>query len=214
MGRGNKKEAIASFHREQILKAAERLFTEKGYDQTTIADISKEAGYSRRTIYAYYESKEDMLHHIIETGLQALKEDIKNAVKGNDDFLGQYKAICMAMSRYHRECPYSAENVNRANTTNLDETDISDTVKRILLFGEEINRVLADFIEKGKKDGMVRQDTIPELTVYVLWSGITSLFSLVQTKGQYISGHYSISDKEFLEYGLKQLINSILEERI
>ena len=214
MGRGNKKEAIASFHREQILKAAERLFTEKGYDQTTIADISKEAGYSRRTIYAYYESKEDMLHHIIETGLQALKEDIKNAVKGNDDFLGQYKAICMAMSRYQRECPYSAENVNRANTTNLDETDISDTVKRILLFGEEINRVLADFIEKGKKDGMVRQDTIPELTVYVLWSGITSLFSLVQTKGQYISGHYSISDKEFLEYGLKQLINSILEERI
>ena len=214
MGRGNKKEAIASFHREQILKAAERLFTEKGYDQTTIADISKEAGYSRRTIYAYYESKEDMLHHIIETGLQALKEDIKNAVKGNDDFLGQYKAICMAMSRYQRECPYSAENVHRANTTNLDETDISDTVKRILLFGEEINRVLADFIEKGKKDGMVRQDTVPELTVYVLWSGITSLFSLVQTKGQYISGHYSISDKEFLEYGLKQLINSILEERI
>ena len=214
MGRGNKKEAIASFHREQILKAAERLFTEKGYDQTTIADISKEAGYSRRTIYAYYESKEDMLHHIIETGLQALKEDIKNAVKGNDDFLGQYKAICMAMSRYQRECHYSAENVNRANTTNLDETDISDTVKRILLFGEEINRVLADFIEKGKKDGMVRQDTVPELTVYVLWSGITSLFSLVQTKGQYISGHYSISDKEFLEYGLKQLINSILEERI
>ena len=214
MGRVNKKEDIASFHREQILKAAERLFTEKGYDQTTIADISKEAGYSRRTIYAYYESKEDMLHHIIETGLQALKEDIKNAVKGNDDFLGQYKAICMAMSRYQRECPYSAENVNRANTTNLDETDISDTVKRILLFGEEINRVLADFIEKGKKDGMVRQDTVPELTVYVLWSGITSLFSLVQTKGQYISGHYSISDKEFLEYGLKQLINSILEERI
>ena len=58
------------------------------------------------------------------------------------------------------------------------------------------------------------QDTVPELTVYVLWSGITSLFSLVQTKGQYISGHYSSSDKEFLEYGLKQLINSILEERI
>ena len=58
------------------------------------------------------------------------------------------------------------------------------------------------------------QDTVPELTVYVLWSGITSLFSLVQTKGQYISGKYSISDREFLEYGLKQLINSILEERI
>lgn len=214
MGRENKKEAIASFHREQILNAAEALFARKGYDQATIADISKEAGYSRRTIYAYYESKEDMLHHIIEIGLQTLKEDVENAVNLNEDFLGQYKAICMAMSRYQRECPYSAENVNRANTTNLDETNLSETVKNILLLGEEINRILADFIEKGKENGVVRQDTVPELTVYVLWSGITSLFSLVQTKGQYISGHYSISEKEFLEYGLKQLINSILEERI
>ena len=214
MGRENKKEAIAAFHREQILKAAEALFAKKGYDQSTINDISKEAGYSRRTIYAYYESKEDMLYHIIEKGLQALKEDIENAVNLNEDFLDQYKAICMAMSKYQRECPYSVENVNRANTTNLDETDISDTVKRILLLGEEINRILAVFIEKGKENGVVRQDTVPELTVYVLWSGITSLFSLVQTKGQYISRHYSISDEKFLEYGLKQLINSILEERI
>ena len=60
-----KKEAVAALHREQIMKAAEALFTEKGYEQTTIDDISKASQYSRRTLYAYYESKEDILYHII-----------------------------------------------------------------------------------------------------------------------------------------------------
>ena len=62
----NRKEAVAALHRARIMTAAERLFSEKGYALTTIEDISKASEYSRRTIYAYYDSKEDILHHIIE----------------------------------------------------------------------------------------------------------------------------------------------------
>lgn len=69
MGETNKKEAVAALHRARIMTAAEKLFSEKGYEQTTIEDISKESEYSRRTIYAYYESKDDILHCIIEKGL-------------------------------------------------------------------------------------------------------------------------------------------------
>ena len=77
MGEANKKEAVAALHRARIMTAAEKLFSEKGYEQTTIEDISKKSEYSRRTIYAYYESKDDILHRIIEKGLQALKMDIE-----------------------------------------------------------------------------------------------------------------------------------------
>lgn len=214
MGRENKKEAVAALHREQIMKAAEKLFSEKGYAQTTIDDISKASEYSRRTIYAYYESKDDILHHIIEKGLQSLKADIENAVNLNNDFVGGYKAICMAMSKYQSEYPHSVDNVNSANSSNFDFSNLSDTVKHILLLGTEINTILASFIENGKENGVVRQDTVPMLTVYVLWSSINALLSLAQTKGQFISKQFSISESEFLDYGFKQLINSILEVRI
>ena len=60
MGRENKKEAVAAFHREQIIKASESLFSEKGFEQTTVDDISRQSGYSRRTVYAYFESKEGL----------------------------------------------------------------------------------------------------------------------------------------------------------
>ena len=47
--------------RETIARVALRLFAERGYDETTLADIAEAADVSPRTIFAYYESKEDIL---------------------------------------------------------------------------------------------------------------------------------------------------------
>jgi AcrR family transcriptional regulator len=47
--------------RERIAEVALRLFAERGYDETTLADIADAADVSRRTIFAYYDSKEDIL---------------------------------------------------------------------------------------------------------------------------------------------------------
>src|SRR5689334_1386223 len=47
--------------RETIASAALRLFAERGYDETTLADIANAANVAPRTIFAYFESKEDIL---------------------------------------------------------------------------------------------------------------------------------------------------------
>src|SRR5689334_15990527 len=47
--------------RETITSAALRLFAERGYDETTLADIADAANIAPRTIFAYFESKEDIL---------------------------------------------------------------------------------------------------------------------------------------------------------
>jgi AcrR family transcriptional regulator len=49
--------------RETIVKVALELFAEQGYDQTTITDIANAAEVSRRTVFAYFPSKEDILFH-------------------------------------------------------------------------------------------------------------------------------------------------------
>lgn len=214
MGRENKKEAVAALHREQIMKAAETLFSEKGFEKTTIEDISKVSEYSRRTIYAYYESKDDILHHIIEKGLLSLKSEIELALQINDNFIDRYKAICIAVNKYQNECPHSLENVNKTKTANLNFDNLSDTVKHILALGTEINELLASFIEKGKETGIVRQDVSTMMTVYILWSSMSALITLLQTKGAFICNQLSVSENDFLEYGFRQIINSILEESI
>src|SRR5947208_15799403 len=47
--------------RDKIARVALELFAERGYDQTTLAEIADAAEVSTRTIFAYYESKEDIL---------------------------------------------------------------------------------------------------------------------------------------------------------
>ena len=47
--------------REAITRAALELFVERGYQETTLADIAEAADVSTRTIFAYFPSKEDIL---------------------------------------------------------------------------------------------------------------------------------------------------------
>jgi AcrR family transcriptional regulator len=47
--------------RDTIARVALELFAERGYDQTTLAEIADAADVSTRTIFAYFQSKEDIL---------------------------------------------------------------------------------------------------------------------------------------------------------
>ena len=214
MERQNKKESVAALHKENILSAAEKLFLEKGVASTTIDDISKLSEYSRRTIYVYYESKEDILYHIILKGLTILKDDLVVVLKQQKDFIKQYWAICNAMEKYQANSPQSANSINQMKSGDIDFNSITQVILQIFELGTDINNLLADYVEQGKKQGIVRSDIEPMKTVYVMWGSITSLLSLVQNKGEFLEKEFSASKESFLEYGYKQIINSILEERI
>ncbi|MFI1767403.1 TetR/AcrR family transcriptional regulator [Streptomyces sp. NPDC020800] len=46
---------------QAILDTAVRLFAEQGYEQTTIAQIAREAGISQRSLFRYFGTKEDLV---------------------------------------------------------------------------------------------------------------------------------------------------------
>ena len=52
--------------KDKIMESALRIFAEKGFQNTTITEISKAAGVSEATIYEYFGTKEDLLFSIPE----------------------------------------------------------------------------------------------------------------------------------------------------
>ena len=47
--------------RERLAAAAFALFDERGYEQTTVDDITERAGLGRATFFRHYRSKEDVI---------------------------------------------------------------------------------------------------------------------------------------------------------
>ncbi len=81
--------------REQILDAAERLFAERGYEETSLADVGRLAGVSRATPGYFFGSKAD-LHRAV---LERCFADVRRAVReGRDRALasGQTPEVILA----------------------------------------------------------------------------------------------------------------------
>ncbi len=50
----------------RILKAAEEVFSEKGYQRTSVADIIARAGIGHGTFWLYFRNKDDLLRHLVQ----------------------------------------------------------------------------------------------------------------------------------------------------
>ena len=63
-----------------ILQAAITLFTQNGYDQTSIEAISKSAGVGKGTVYSYFQTKKDIIKGFCEYDLEQIHlELVKNS---------------------------------------------------------------------------------------------------------------------------------------
>ena len=75
---------------ERILDAAQRLFLEKGYDQTTIQDIVDQlGGLTKGAVYHHFKSKEEILNAVGDRMFQ--QNNPFEAVRGRTDLNGLQK---------------------------------------------------------------------------------------------------------------------------
>jgi AcrR family transcriptional regulator len=72
--------------REQIAEAAMRLFAERGYQATTIADIAAAADVAPRTFFAYFPSKEAVVFNNVDRDLALLASALGDRLPGETAF--------------------------------------------------------------------------------------------------------------------------------
>lgn len=72
-------------HKYQILISAMKLFLEKGYLQTTVIDIAKEAGVDKNTVFYVFKDKETLLSMIVKHVVDCQFNVVKGVLKENTD---------------------------------------------------------------------------------------------------------------------------------
>ncbi|WP_230203585.1 TetR/AcrR family transcriptional regulator [Bacillus massiliigorillae] len=203
------KDNIIALHQKNIADGAASLFINKGFTATSINDISKLAGYSRRTIYKYFESKEEILYYLIIEGLEYLIQSIEEGFCSCKSFISRYEHYCECMLYFYENYPISAQSVDQFQSKAY--LNITPSVERIFTLGENINDILALWIKEGKEEGVLEEslETLP--TVYILSSNIHALLKLITTKGSYILTYLQMTKEEFLSHGYTMNLKSILK---
>ena len=87
--------------RHDISQAAMALFLERGFDATTIDQISQAVGISRRSFFRYFPSKED----IVLGDLAPLGQEIKTALEARPDHESPWEAMRAALGVLGRAYP-------------------------------------------------------------------------------------------------------------
>jgi AcrR family transcriptional regulator len=80
-----------------ILDSALKVFSDKGYHETRLEDIAVAAGFSKASLYNYYEDKEEIFLHILirmnEKILEILKTEIREGRHIVDNLQTMLRAI-------------------------------------------------------------------------------------------------------------------------
>lgn len=77
-----KREAHKIATRQAIQEAADRLFAERGYAETTVRDVADAAGVTERTLFRYFTGKEALLVRDIVAWLPTLTAEIRERPAG------------------------------------------------------------------------------------------------------------------------------------
>ena len=65
----------------RIVDIAQEVFFEFGYENTTVLQIAKSAGYNKRTIYLYFKDKEEIFLAVVLRGLKILLQSLQDVVE-------------------------------------------------------------------------------------------------------------------------------------
>jgi mycofactocin system transcriptional regulator len=79
-----------------------RLFTEQGFDQTTVEQIAAAAGVSRRTFFRYFDSKTAVLWHAFDNEVEALREAFSH-VAADVPLMEAIRQVVVGVNRYGAE---------------------------------------------------------------------------------------------------------------
>lgn len=145
------------------------VFSEKGYDQKTMADITQKIGVSKGALYLYFASKEELFAKLTESRQSALRQMLRDSLKDGDLLQCSQAFFDTAMDPqdvYSMGLTFEVISEGARNEA-LRAILLEDYEKRLRIFGE--------FLEEQKRKGLIRDDVdtgLLTLSISALFNGL------------------------------------------
>lgn len=171
-----KKVQISS--KEKILNAAQKEFMQFGYTKVTVDEVAKSAGVSKKTIYQYFNSKEDIFWEVMKCRKTEKMDMFQDIYDLDIDFLEKMRLIGYR----------NAKDLTNAPITFLK--DLKRNAPELSIKIEEIRRdsivtVFEDFYSRGLKENYFRKDIPIKIVSEMYYAMMNHMFTIAIDSNQH-----------------------------
>jgi AcrR family transcriptional regulator len=164
-GKGARTQAAKDQKRMLLLETAARLFTEHGFERTTLTDIAKSFSITKPSLYYYVKSKEDILFNISKIALGDLKDAHERTQSGYNCGRDQLAAFLTEYVRVIRsdfgKCLITANKLALSKKSR----DILRNDRK------SVDYAVRSIITKGVKDGSL-VSTSPKFSTFAVFGAM------------------------------------------
>lgn len=156
--------------REGILLAATKVFAEKGYFNSKVADIAKKAGIADGTVYLYFKSKDEILHSIFDKAMDEFITEGKREIadiSGPKERLRRIAQLHLEKLGADRDMAIVFQVELRGSTKFMEEFSAAG-------FADYLDIITKTF-EDGQKNGVFRKDLKPIVCAKILYGALDEM---------------------------------------
>jgi len=197
MSATSRREREKQKRRNDIIKAAEKVFFAKGYDRVTMDEIAQEAEVNKALLYYYFKNKEGLFFAVNLYGVRILHNMYIKCSNLNINGYDKVKAMIQALYGFSKEHPDYFRIYCYTGTERFQLSDNEDAVELVDL-RTGMWRLMVEAIITGIQDGTIRKDLDPvEISIYLNTLAINALN--LEFTSQMVLEARKISQDKFLE---------------
>lgn len=168
-GRRPRRTARGDKH-DRILRAATRVFAQRGFFSAQVADVAREAGVAAGTVYLYFRSKDDLLVSIFDRTMREAIAEGRAALEGVTDPIERLRRIArLHLERMGRDRDLAVVFQVELRQSTKFMAQLSATRLR------EYLGILRDVIAEGQAAGVFRAGINPTLAAKVLFGALDEM---------------------------------------
>ena len=159
--------------KRKIFETSMNLFATKGYDATSIEEITSVVGVAKGTLYYHFSSKEEIFNFLVEEGMKLLQNSISIKIANCNTLSSKLKAILLIQIKVMTKYEDFMTIVLRKESRNLT------CRKYVFKYIDLVEQIIEDSINNGEAKDMNVDD--PKILASGLF-GITYSILLYKIK--------------------------------
>jgi len=201
-----RRERERKIHVSEIIQAAENLFRQQGYENTSMDDIARASQFTKRTLYQYFASKDDLYFAVLQKGMAKfhsyLAIDMEQTLSGYE----RVRQIMLACFRFYQDYPEFFKLLNYIGYARQNLTGAEEDRQSFFVVNNALFQGMAALIASGQMDGSIPADMDAEKTSMSLLFVMTGFFNQLSGTGKNFSKHFNLDEQEFSAYTLDLIL--------